>query len=58
MAVYLECTLLLLTVAELSFAFNVFLPSAIIHEGPPGSYFGFAVDQHIESDDSTWYVWL
>nr|XP_054932188.1 integrin alpha-PS2-like [Dermacentor andersoni] len=40
------CALVLLDAGPLAWAFNVDLPSALVHRGPKGSMFGFAVTVH------------
>ncbi|XP_075739670.1 integrin alpha-PS2-like [Rhipicephalus microplus] len=42
----LWCFLCVLVPAPLAWAFNVDLPSALVHRGPEGSMFGFAVTVH------------
>ena len=41
-------------------SFNLDTKYAVIKQGPPGSYFGFAVAEHQITDGATveqWYVW-
>lgn len=42
----LLCLLVVLRTCPLGWAFNVDLPSALVHRGPDGSMFGFAVTVH------------
>lgn len=37
---------LVATLFQVTRAFNIDLDTALIHRGPPGTYFGFSVSQH------------